>query len=130
MGCMKNIKSIHRQGEGHWVGDGFPVHTVFHYDERPELSPFILLDHAGPAQFEPGIKPRGVEWHPHRGFETITIVQQGLVDHSDSLGAAGRYGQGDVQWLTAGKGIVHCEMFSLRQTDAPNHAELFQIWLM
>ena len=71
----------------------------------------------------------GFPAHPHRGFETVTIVRQGHIDHSDSLGAIARFGAGDVQWLTAGKGIVHCEMFPLRHTDQPNPAELFQIWL-
>jgi redox-sensitive bicupin YhaK (pirin superfamily) len=71
----------------------------------------------------------GFPAHPHRGFETVTIVRQGLIDHSDSLGATARFGNGDVQWLTAGKGIVHCEMFPLLRTDQPNPVELFQIWL-
>ena len=71
----------------------------------------------------------GFPAHPHRGFETVTIVRQGFIDHSDSLGATARFGPGDVQWLTAGKGIVHCEMFPLRRQDAANPAELFQIWL-
>jgi hypothetical protein len=71
----------------------------------------------------------GFPSHPHRGFETVTIVRRGLIDHSDSVGATARFGGGDVQWLTAGKGIVHCEMFPLLRTDAPNPAELFQIWL-
>lgn len=71
----------------------------------------------------------GFPSHPHRGFETVTIVRQGLIDHSDSLGATARFGGGDVQWLTAGKGIVHCEMFPLVNTDQPNPTELFQIWL-
>jgi redox-sensitive bicupin YhaK (pirin superfamily) len=71
----------------------------------------------------------GFPAHPHRGFETVTIVRQGFIDHSDSLGASARFGPGDVQWLTAGKGIVHCEMFPLRQTESANPAELFQIWL-
>lgn len=72
----------------------------------------------------PGFPP-----HPHRGFETLTLVRKGLVDHSDSLGATARFGGGDAQWLTAGKGIVHSEMFPLVKRDAPNPLELFQIWV-
>jgi quercetin 2,3-dioxygenase len=71
----------------------------------------------------------GFPAHPHRGFETVTYVRQGLIDHSDSLGAAARFGEGDTQWLTAGAGIVHAEMFPLLRTDAPNPVELFQIWV-
>ncbi len=71
----------------------------------------------------------GFPQHPHRGFETVTFVRQGLIDHSDSLGAAARYGRGDVQWMTAGRGIVHAEMFPLLDREAPNTLELFQIWL-
>ncbi|MDF1564293.1 MAG: pirin family protein [Deltaproteobacteria bacterium] len=71
----------------------------------------------------------GFPQHPHRGFETVTVTRQGLVDHADSLGAGARYGEGDVQWLTAGKGIVHAEMFPLLSAEAPNPLELFQIWL-
>src|SRR5688500_1055829 len=76
-----------------------------------------------------GRRVPGFPAHPHRGFETVTIVRRGLVDHSVSLGATARYGHGDVQWLTAGRGIQHSEMFPLLRQDAPNHLELFQIWL-
>ncbi len=71
----------------------------------------------------------GFPQHPHRGFETVTVARRGFIDHSDSLGAAARFGEGDLQWMTAGKGIVHSEMFPLRNRDARNHTELFQIWL-
>jgi redox-sensitive bicupin YhaK (pirin superfamily) len=76
-----------------------------------------------------GLVVPGFPNHPHRGFETVTFVRKGLIDHSDSLGAAARFGRGDVQWLTAGAGVVHAEMFPLVEADAPNHLELFQIWL-
>jgi len=76
-----------------------------------------------------GHRAPGFPQHPHRGFETVTFVRRGLIDHSDSLGAAARYGNGDVQWMTAGAGIVHAEMFPLLDHEGPNTAELFQIWL-
>lgn len=76
-----------------------------------------------------GLTVPGFPGHPHRGFETVTFVRTGLIDHSDSLGAAARFGRGDVQWVTAGRGIVHSEMFPLVRDDAPNPLELFQIWL-
>jgi quercetin 2,3-dioxygenase len=76
-----------------------------------------------------GMRVPGFPAHPHRGFETVTIVRRGLVDHADSLGAAARYGQGDVQWLTTGRGVVHAEMFPLLSAETDNPLELFQIWL-
>ncbi|MBK7755196.1 MAG: pirin family protein [Deltaproteobacteria bacterium] len=76
-----------------------------------------------------GRRVPGFPQHPHRGFETVTVTRQGFIDHADSMGARARYGQGDVQWMTAGKGVVHAEMFPLLNTEAPNPAELFQIWL-
>ena len=126
---MKNVLSVHRQGEGHWVGDGFPVHTIFHYSEKPELSPFLLLDHAGPAQFAPSAKPRGVEWHPHRGFETVTVIFQGEVDHQDTAGNGGRIAAGDAQWMTAGSGLMHKEMHGAEFSRSGGAFEVLQLWV-
>src|SRR6185295_5069932 len=126
---MKNVLTIHRQGEGHWVGDGFPVHTVFHYQERPELSPFLLLDHAGPADFAPSAKQRGVGWHPHRGFETVTVVYDGEVDHHDTAGNGGSIRAGDVQWMTAGSGLLHKEFHSPAFTKNGGRFEVLQLWV-
>jgi hypothetical protein len=126
---MKNVLSIHRQPEGHWVGDGFPVHTVLDYQRHPELSPFLLLDHAGPADFPPADKPRGVGWHPHRGFETVTVVLEGEVDHEDTAGNGGRIGAGDVQWMTAGSGLLHKEMHSAGFTRRGGRFHALQLWV-
>jgi len=126
---MKNVLRIHRQPEGHWVGDGFPVHTVLDYQRHPELSPFLLLDHAGPADFAPADKPRGVGWHPHRGFETVTLVLEGEVDHEDTAGNGGRIGQGEVQWMTAGSGLLHKEMHSPEFTRRGGKFHALQLWV-
>ena len=102
---MKKILGVYSAPRPHWVGDGFPVRSLFSYDTQGEhLSPFLLLDYAGPAQFAPATRPRGVGQHPHRGFETVTIVYQGEVEHRDSTGAGGHIGPGDVQWMTAASG--------------------------
>jgi len=126
---MKNVLRIHRQPEGHWVGDGFPVHTVLDYQRHPELSPFLLLDHAGPADFAPAEKARGVGWHPHRGFETVTLVLDGEVDHQDTAGNGGRIGQGEVQWMTAGSGLLHKEMHSPEFTRRGGKFHALQLWV-
>ncbi len=95
-------------------------------DDRDLGQDFSALD--GWSMYH-GMNVPGFPGHPHRGFETVTYVRKGLIDHSDSLGAAARFGRGDVQWLTAGKGIVHAEMFPLLDREGPNPLELFQIWL-
>ncbi len=127
---MKNISSIHRGSEPHWVGDGFPVHTVFSYSETgKELTPFLLLDHAGPANFEPTDKERGVGWHPHRGFETVSIAFEGAVDHEDSAGNSGSIGPGDVQWMTAGAGVLHKETHGREFARRGGPFEMLQLWV-
>jgi quercetin 2,3-dioxygenase len=127
---MKKILSIHRGGEQHWVGDGFPVHTVFHYENLgSELTPFLLLDHAGPVDFAPSDGQRGVDWHPHRGFETVTVVYDGEVDHEDSAGNRGSVGPGDVQWMTAGSGVLHKELHGRDYARRGGRFEMLQLWV-
>jgi len=129
--------------EFQWPAPDPFLFCVHHYDAYPEGN-----DNMGPepaslsgrnigSDFDPkngwrmyhGDTVPGFPVHPHRGFETITIVQDGIIDHSDSMGAAGRYGEGDTQWMTAGKGVQHCEMFPLIHRDQANTVQLFQIWL-
>ncbi|MDM9560767.1 MULTISPECIES: pirin family protein [Bordetella] len=127
---MKQVLGIYSAPRPHWVGDGFPVRSMFSYDSHGRhLSPFLLLDHAGPAQFEPAARPRGVGQHPHRGFETVTIVYQGEVDHRDSTGAGGHIGPGDVQWMTAAGGILHEEFHSEAFTRQGGALEMVQLWV-
>ena len=127
---MKNVSSVHRGSEPHWVGDGFPVHTVFSYSETgKELTPFLLLDHAGPANFEPTDKERGVGWHPHRGFETVSVAFEGEVDHEDSAGNSGSIGPGDVQWMTAGAGVLHKETHGREFARRGGPFEMLQLWV-
>ncbi len=127
---MKNIVSITTNPQGHWVGDGFPVRSLFSYSTHAkELSPFLLLDFAGPAQFPPAVRPRGVGQHPHRGFETVTIVYQGEVSHRDSTGQGGTIGPGDVQWMTAGSGILHEEFHSESFTRSGGTLQMIQLWV-
>ena len=125
---LKSVLSVRSAPQGHWVGDGFPVKTMFHYED-PNISPFLLLDHAGPYEFSPSDKRRGVGEHPHRGFETVTIVYAGEVDHRDSSGGGGSIGPGDVQWMTAGGGLVHEEMHSWDFTKAGGNFHAIQLWV-
>ncbi len=110
---MKKILGVYSAPRPHWVGDGFPARSLFSYNSHGrDLSPFLLLDYAGPHRFAPAAQPRGVGQHPHRGFETVTIVYEGEVEHRDSTGAGGKIGPGDVQWMTAASGILHEEFHS------------------
>ncbi|MGH8832981.1 MAG: pirin family protein [Polaromonas sp.] len=127
---MKSILGIYSSPRPHWVGDGFPVRSLFTYDTLgQQISPFLLLDYAGPAQFEPASTPRGVGQHPHRGFETVTIVYQGEVEHRDSTGNGGVIGPGDVQWMTAASGILHEEFHSREFTRKGGALEMVQLWV-
>ncbi|WP_313600434.1 pirin family protein [Pseudomonas sp.] len=127
---MKKLIGIYTSPRGHWVGDGFPVRTLFSYDSMGKhISPFLLLDHAGPAQFTPTEQRRGVGQHPHRGFETVTIVYDGEVEHRDSTGAGGTIGPGDVQWMTAAKGILHEEFHSPAFARRGGALEMVQLWV-
>jgi redox-sensitive bicupin YhaK (pirin superfamily) len=127
---MKKILGVYSSPAKHWVGDGFPARTLFSYDSfGRQISPFLLLDYAGPAQFAPASHQRGVGQHPHRGFETVTIVYQGELEHRDSTGSGGRIGPGDVQWMTAASGILHEELHSEEFTRTGGTLEMVQLWV-
>ncbi|WP_371832128.1 pirin family protein [Nitrospina watsonii] len=127
---MKQVEEVLKTPGQHWVGDGFPVRTLFTYDTHgKELSPFLLFDFAGPAEFTPASKPRGVGQHPHRGFETVTLVYKGEVDHKDLAGNDGHLGPGDVQWMTAASGIVHQEFHSQSFTEKGGTFHAVQLWV-
>ena len=127
---MKNIIGIYTSPRTHWVGDGFPVRTLFSYDNLGKhISPFLLLDHAGPAEFAPTTERRGVGQHPHRGFETVTIVYKGELEHRDSTGSGGKIGPGDVQWMTAASGIIHEEFHSEGFAKTGGTLEMVQLWV-
>ena len=127
---MKTVRGIYSNPHMHWVGDGFPVRSLFDYQELgKQLSPFLMLDHAGPATFAPATQPRGVGQHPHRGFETVSIVYAGEVAHRDSTGQGGVIGPGDVQWMTAGAGILHEEFHSPAFTQQGGLLHMVQLWV-
>jgi len=125
----KSIRQIIREAPQHWVGDGFPVRSLFSYADGNRFDPFLLLDYAGPHQFTPSKSTRGVDEHPHRGFETVTIVYQGELEHRDSSGSHGSIGPGDVQWMTAASGIVHEEYHSERFAREGGTLEMIQLWV-
>lgn len=127
---MRKIIAITGAPPGHWVGDGFPVRSILsHHTHGADASPFLLLDHAGPAHFEPTTSRRGVGVHPHRGFETVTIVYDGGVDHLDSAGHGGHIGPGDVQWMTAASGVLHQEYHSADFARTGGRFEMAQLWV-
>lgn len=127
---MKKITGVYTAPRPHWVGDGFPVRSLFSYSSHGEsLSPFLLLDYAGPHVFPADGAKRGVGEHPHRGFETVTIVYAGEVEHRDSTGKGGVIGPGDVQWMTAGSGILHQEFHSAEFARRGGELKMIQLWV-
>ena len=127
---MKKVLMIKNNDHMHWVGDGFPVKTIFNYNNLgSEMSPFLMMDYAGPEDFSPSDHRRGVGVHPHRGFETVTIVYSGEVEHRDSSGGGGVIGPGDVQWMTAASGVVHDEFHSENFSRTGGVFEMIQLWV-
>lgn len=127
---LKKVQRILRSHGGHWVGNGFPVRTLFAYPDLGQvLSPFLMLDYAGPMDFPPTDERLGVGEHPHRGFETVTIVYDGEVEHRDSAGGGGSIGPGDVQWMTAASGIVHEEFHGENFARTGGRFQMVQLWV-
>ncbi|HFF6204306.1 pirin family protein [Stenotrophomonas maltophilia] len=127
---MKRVTGTYSAPRPHWVGDGFPARSMFSYNTHGQhLSPFLLLDYAGPYSFAPSDTPRGVGQHPHRGFETVTIVYEGEVAHRDSTGAGGTIGPGDVQWMTAASGILHEEFHTPEFSRRGGTLDMVQLWV-
>lgn len=128
--AIKDTAGIYQPGSAYMVGDGFPVRNLFPSNELDrEVSPFLMLDYAGPQYFPPTDHPRGVGEHPHRGFETVTIVYEGVVAHRDSAGNAGVIGPGDVQWMTAASGIVHEEFHEKEFAKKGGTLHAIQLWV-
>jgi redox-sensitive bicupin YhaK (pirin superfamily) len=129
-GRTKFVLRVFGSSSPHWVGDGFRVHTLFPASGLDmEMDPFLLLDYASPMRFEPTNEERGVGEHPHLGFETVTFIYQGSLEHRDSAGQAGRLGPGDVQWMTAGSGIVHEEKHDEDFRKQGGMFEMVQLWV-
>ena len=129
--ARKTVLSTRKAPGRHWVGNGFPVHGMFDYN-GPGVSgrsPFLLLDYAAPMEFSATAERRGVGSHPHRGFETVTIVYDGEVEHRDSTGAGGVIRKGDVQWMTAAGGIIHEEFHSADYAAHGGPFEMVQLWV-
>jgi redox-sensitive bicupin YhaK (pirin superfamily) len=128
----RSVEGVFRSTEFHWVGNGFHVSTYFPSEELPpeRVSPFVLMDYGPPKEFAPLARgKRGVGWHPHRGFETVTLAWEGSVAHGDNAGHRGVIGPGDVQWMTAGAGIFHEEYHEEKFTRAGGRMHMMQLWV-
>jgi len=126
----KSVKQVMPRPPKHWVGNGFNVYPVFaHLAFTKALSPWLMFDYAAPQHFKPTRKRLGVGQHPHRGFETVTVAFQGGVEHQDSVGNKDVIGPGDVQWMTAGRGIIHEEFHSTEFAERGGTFEMCQLWV-
>jgi quercetin 2,3-dioxygenase len=129
---VRSVEAVHHSTTFHWVGNGFHVSTYFPGERLPaeRVSPFVLMDYGPPKQFAPlAHGKRGVGWHPHRGFETVTLAWEGAVAHRDNAGHAGVIGPGDVQWMTAGRGIFHEEYHEEQFSRAGGRMHMMQLWV-
>lgn len=127
---MKKLLFTQKSDTSHWVGDGFPVRSIFSYNDlAKDMSPFLLMDYAGPVDFPPSKHIKGVGDHPHRGFETVTIVYAGEVEHRDSHGGGGLIKPGDVQWMTAASGLIHQEKHGKEFASKGGAFEMVQLWV-
>lgn len=126
----KELVGVYQAGSHHMVGDGFPVRNMIPgAGVEEQLSPFLMLDYMGPAEFPPTTHRLGVGEHPHRGFETVTIMYHGKVAHRDSTGSGGVIGPGDVQWMTAASGVVHEELHEKEFAEKGGLLEGVQLWV-
>ncbi len=126
----KHIEKIVRPGTPHFVGDGFRVHNFIPGTSSMErMDPFIMMDYNAPYVFPPSEIPKGVDVHPHKGFETVTIAYKGKVEHADSAGGGGVIGEGDVQWMTAGNGILHKEFHETEWSKSGGLFHMMQLWV-
>lgn len=130
MTIERGVSRIYQAGASYWVGDGFPVRNLFPSTGiSREVDPFLMLDYAGPREFPPSRRPAGVGVHPHRGFETVTIAYQGSIAHRDSAGHSGVIQPGDVQWMTAGSGVLHEEKHDPDFAARGGVLEMVQLWV-
>jgi len=128
--ATKKLVHVQKNNSVFWVGDGFPVVRPFSFSSMASLvSPFLLMDYVVPYHFKPSPHRRGVGAHPHRGIETVTLVFQGEIEHRDSFGGGGVIGPGEVQWMTAGAGVVHDERHSAGFSAHGGVLELIQLWV-
>lgn len=128
----KNVEIVATPKAPHFVGDGFRVHNYIPSYPRMDMKrmdPFIMLDYNAKFKFPPSEKPKGVDVHPHRGFETVTIAYQGKVQHHDSSGGGGVIGEGDVQWMTAASGVLHKEYHETEWSKKGGIFQMVQLWV-